>query len=109
MEGISILPLSTAFEAPRDLCTPLGAFFVRILLGQERKSVKTNKKGALQRQCTLNRDEKLLWVFERAVMRPAMFVTAELGSDRNGKNKTCWTGGNLVNEGKTGMLSIVHV
>ncbi len=92
-----------------DFPAPLGAFFIRILLGQERKSVKTNKTRALQRQCRTNRDEKLFWVFERAVMRPATFFTAKLGFGRNGKNKTCWTGGNLVNEGKMGILSIVHV
>ena len=102
MKGISISPLSTAFEAPMDSSAPLGAFFIRILPGQERKSVKTNKTRALQRQCMINTDEKLLWVFERAVMRPATFVTGKLGFDRNGKNKTCWTGGNLVNEGKNG-------
>jgi len=40
---------NTAFGAPRDFYTPLGAFFIRIPLGQDRKSVKTNKTGALQR------------------------------------------------------------
>ena len=34
---------SLVFEAPRDFYTSLGAFFVRTLPGQDRKSVKTDK------------------------------------------------------------------
>jgi hypothetical protein len=36
---------NTAFEAPKDFPAPLGAFFVRILPGHDKTSVKTNKTG----------------------------------------------------------------
>jgi hypothetical protein len=39
-----------------DFSTPLGAFFVRILPGQDTKPVKTNKIGGLQRQFARNSD-----------------------------------------------------
>jgi len=47
---------NTEFEAPMGFHAPLGAFFINILLSQDRKSVKTDKTGGLQTQFSKNSD-----------------------------------------------------
>ena len=54
MTGIVIRPRNTVFEAPMDFYIPIGAFFILIVPGQDRKSVKTNKTGGLQRKFARN-------------------------------------------------------
>jgi hypothetical protein len=42
-----------------DFSTPLGAFFMRIPLNRDGKSMKTNKRGGLQRYCVRNLDDNV--------------------------------------------------